>query len=96
MGELVRRSQEEGDPGAFGAPYRTQVGRVYALCPRLSGDADQASEMTQIAFIHFGNSALKDLWDGGYRTSRRFRGSSRAFSAAGYRETFRAHERAAS
>lgn len=49
-GDLVRRSRA-GDPDAFEALYREHSGRVYALCLRLSGDAQQASELTQDVFV---------------------------------------------
>lgn len=32
--------------------YREHVGRVYALCLRLSGDRERAGELTQDAFVH--------------------------------------------
>jgi RNA polymerase sigma-70 factor (ECF subfamily) len=40
-----------GDPAAFEALYRAHVGRVYALCLRLSGDARDAEELTQDVFV---------------------------------------------
>ena len=48
--QLVHRAQN-GDLAAFEALYRAHVGRVYALCLRLSGNADRAEELTQRAFI---------------------------------------------
>jgi len=47
---LVERAQD-GDREAFELIYRQQVGRVHALCWRLTGDADLAEELTQEAFI---------------------------------------------
>lgn len=47
---LVRRAQE-GDVTAFEQLYRENVGRVYALCLRLSADAARAEEFTQDVFI---------------------------------------------
>src|SRR2546423_8728867 len=47
---LVRRAQH-GDEGAFRDLYREHVGRIYALCLRLTGDAAAAAERTQDAFI---------------------------------------------
>lgn len=47
---LVRRAQE-GDVAAFEQLYRENVGRVYALCLRLSADANRAEEFTQDVFI---------------------------------------------
>ena len=40
-----------GDEAAFEALYREHVGRVYALCLRLSGDGARASELTQDVFV---------------------------------------------
>lgn len=64
--EVVRRAQA-GDEDAFQALYREQVGRVYAVCLRLSGDRVAAEELTQDVFVR--------LWE----RLRSFRGES-AFS----------------
>jgi len=48
--ELVRRAQT-GDTDAFGRLYRLHVGRVYALCLRIEGDAARADELTQDVFV---------------------------------------------
>jgi len=48
--DLVRRAQT-GDEAAFHDLYREHVGRVYALCLRLSADARRAEELTQDVFI---------------------------------------------
>ena len=50
MTDLVRRAQQ-GDQVAFQALYREHVGRVHALCLRLTGDLGQAEELTQDAFV---------------------------------------------
>jgi RNA polymerase sigma-70 factor (ECF subfamily) len=50
MSDLVRRAQD-GDEEAFGALYRSHVGRVHALCLRLAGDAQAAAELTQDVFV---------------------------------------------
>jgi RNA polymerase sigma-70 factor (ECF subfamily) len=47
---LVERAQS-GDREAFEQINREQVGRVHALCWRLTGDADLAEELTQEAFV---------------------------------------------
>ena len=47
---LVERARN-GDREAFEQIYRQQVGRVHALCWRLTGDADLAEELTQEAFV---------------------------------------------
>ena len=38
-------------PADFGDFYRAHVGRVYALCLRLVGDAGRATELTQDVFV---------------------------------------------
>jgi RNA polymerase sigma-70 factor (ECF subfamily) len=52
----VRQSDEirlavAGDTDAFGRLYRAHVGRVYAVCLRLEGDAARAEELTQDVFV---------------------------------------------
>jgi RNA polymerase sigma-70 factor (ECF subfamily) len=46
------RLARAGDRAAYERLYRTHVGRVYALCVRLSGSRAQANELTQDAFVH--------------------------------------------
>ena len=47
---LVTRAQA-GDPRAFEAVYRRTVDRVYAVCLRMCGDADEAGERVQDAYV---------------------------------------------
>ncbi len=47
---LVRRAQR-GDPRAFEQIYRENVGRVYAICLRMTADAGRAEELTQDVFV---------------------------------------------
>ena len=47
---LVRRAQD-GDTDAFEALYRRTSDRVYAVCLRMSGDADRATELVQDVFV---------------------------------------------
>jgi RNA polymerase sigma-70 factor, ECF subfamily len=47
---LVRLASE-GDRSAFERLYREHVGRVYALCRRLTGNSAEAEDMTQEAFV---------------------------------------------
>ena len=50
--ELARiRAAQAGDANAFRAVYEAHVGRVRALCLRLSGDAIRADELTQDVFV---------------------------------------------
>lgn len=48
--ELVERAQS-GEPGAFEALYRQHVGRVHALCLRMSRDSVRAEDLTQEVFV---------------------------------------------
>ena len=48
--DLVRRAQG-GDHAAFAELYRLHVGRVYALCLRLTGDPAAAEDRTQDVFV---------------------------------------------
>jgi len=48
--DLIQRAQQ-GDQAAFEALYRAHVGRVYALCLRLTADPVRAEELTQDAFV---------------------------------------------
>ncbi len=50
MNDLVLRAQQ-GDHDAFGQLYRLHAGRVYALCLRLAGDAEEARRLCQDAFV---------------------------------------------
>lgn len=50
MDELVRRAQR-GDVAAFERIYRQHVGRIYALCLRMAGNATRAQELTQDVFV---------------------------------------------
>lgn len=65
---------QAGDERAFGRLYTTHVGRVYALCLRLEGNAGRAEELTQDVFVR--------AWDG----LSSFRGES-AFGTWLYRLT---------
>lgn len=48
--QMVRRAQS-GDSDAFEGVYRAHVGRIHALCLRMSGDAQQAEWLTQDVFV---------------------------------------------
>lgn len=50
VSDLVRRAQA-GDRSAFQRLYEDHVGRIYALCLRLTGDPEEAMERTQDAFV---------------------------------------------
>ena len=42
---------QAGDVGAFEELYRRHVDRIHALCLRMCGDAKEAEELTQDAFV---------------------------------------------
>jgi len=44
-------SARSGDVAAFEQVYRREVGRVYALCLRMTADAQRARELTQTVFV---------------------------------------------
>jgi len=48
--ELVLRAQD-GDVRAFEAVYRRTSDRVYAVCLRMSGDSERATELVQDVFV---------------------------------------------
>jgi RNA polymerase sigma-70 factor, ECF subfamily len=45
------RSAKQGDRSAFERLYRAHVGRVYAICLRMSGEVGLAEDLTQDVFI---------------------------------------------
>ena len=52
--DLVRRmvrQAQSGDADAFEGVYRTHVGRIHALCLRMSGDVQHADSLTQDVFV---------------------------------------------
>jgi RNA polymerase sigma-70 factor, ECF subfamily len=58
-----------GDVGAFEHLYRREVGRVFGLCLRMTGDAGRARELTQNVFVKawdrlgtFRGDALLSSW----------------------------------
>jgi RNA polymerase sigma-70 factor (ECF subfamily) len=48
--DAIRRAQQ-GDADAFEAVYHEHAGRIYALCLRMSGDAQAAKELVQDVFV---------------------------------------------
>ena len=49
--EALVKLAQDGDTRAFEVLYRRLVGRIYALCLRMSGDAQRAEELTQDVFV---------------------------------------------
>jgi len=49
--EALVEAAQDGDVRAFEAVYRRTSDRVYALCLRMSGDADRATELVQDVFV---------------------------------------------
>ena len=50
VNQMVRQAQS-GDGDAFEGVYRAHVGRIHALCLRMSGDAQHAESLTQDVFV---------------------------------------------
>ncbi len=50
VNQMVRQAQS-GDGDAFEGVYRAHVGRIHALCLRMSGDVQQAESLTQDVFV---------------------------------------------
>lgn len=50
VNQMVRQAQS-GDADAFEGVYRAHVGRIHALCLRMSGDVQQAESLTQDVFV---------------------------------------------
>lgn len=66
--DLVERAKG-GEPGAYEEVYRRTVDRVFALCLRMSGDAQRAEELVQDVFVRawerldsFRGDALFTTW----------------------------------
>lgn len=49
--ESVVQRARDGDVGAFEELYRRTSDRVYALCLRMAGDSDRATELVQDVFV---------------------------------------------
>ena len=50
VNQMVRQAQS-GDADAFESVYRAHVGRIHALCLRMSGDPQHAESLTQDVFV---------------------------------------------
>jgi RNA polymerase sigma-70 factor (ECF subfamily) len=62
------RAAQDGDLAAFEALYREHVGRVYALCLRLTGNRPDAEATTQDAFARAWESLATFRGDASFRT----------------------------
>ncbi len=65
--EWVRRAQA-ADARAFEALYRANVGKVYGLCLRMTGNASEAEDCVQEAFIQAWNKLAKFRGDSSFGT----------------------------
>jgi len=66
--ELVRAAQR-GDQGAFGRLVEQNQGKIYSLCCRMTGNPDDAADLTQEAFLNawrglgkFGGQSAFSTW----------------------------------
>ena len=57
--DLIRRARER-DQQAFAQLYRRHVGRVHAICRRMSADLPRAEELTQTVFVKL--RELRNTW----------------------------------
>lgn len=64
---LVKRSKKN-DQRAFEALYRANVGKVYALCLRMTGSVAEAEDCVQEAFIQAWNQLSKFRGDSAFAT----------------------------
>jgi RNA polymerase sigma-70 factor (ECF subfamily) len=64
---LVAEAQR-GCVGAFEQLYRRHIGRVYGLCLRMAGNATEAEELTQEAFIRAWEKLNSFRGDGAFGT----------------------------
>lgn len=62
------RAAVAGDRRAFEALYRRHVGRVYALCLRMTAEVDTAEELTQEAFVRAWQRLAKFRGDSQFAT----------------------------
>ena len=65
--EWVERAQQ-ADTAAFESLYRLNVGKVYGLCLRMTGNAAEAEDCTQEAFIQAWNKLSKFRGDSAFST----------------------------
>ncbi len=65
--ELSRRAQN-GDTAAFEALYRAEVGRIFAVCIRMTGDRTRAEALTQDAFVQAWRSLGQFRGDSAFST----------------------------
>lgn len=63
--DVVRRAQA-GDRQAFDELYRRSVGRVYAVCLRMSEDRQTAERLTQDAFVRAWEKLPSFRWESAF------------------------------
>ena len=62
------RQAQRSDASAFESLYRLHVDKVYGLCLRMTGNASEAEDCTQEAFIQAWNKMLKFRGDSAFST----------------------------
>ncbi len=67
MNDLIRAAQG-GDTAAFEQLYRDNIGRVYALCLRMTADPGRAEELSQDAFLRAWNKLSSYRGDAAFST----------------------------
>jgi RNA polymerase sigma-70 factor (ECF subfamily) len=67
MNDLILAAQE-GDSAAFEQLYRDHIGRVYALCLRMTADPGRAEELSQDVFLRAWNKLASFRGDAAFST----------------------------
>ena len=67
LNETVLRAQQ-GDQEAFRALYQAHVGRVHALCLRMTGNVQEAEEHVQDVFVRVWNQLASFRGDSAFST----------------------------
>lgn len=66
--DVMIRHAQEGDLGAFEELYRTHVGRVFAICYRLTASEERAEELTQDTFVRAWENLKSFRWEAAFTT----------------------------
>lgn len=65
--DLIRRARD-GDTSAFQALYHAEVGRIYAVCIRMTGNRTEAEILTQDTFVRAWQSLGQFRGDSSFST----------------------------
>jgi RNA polymerase sigma-70 factor, ECF subfamily len=65
--DLIKRAQD-GDSEAFGALFQAHKARIYSVCLRMTGNAAEAEDLTQDAFLQVFRKITKFRGDSAFST----------------------------